>query len=170
MSQLTNPTLKGWYFQSFSPAPISYLVGFGLLIPLAIIGMEKILKGKDAKYKLLLVWVFVTGVMIYFPFELQRRTVEGVHIPLAILAGIGLFSLADKFKKEYWLDIVLGVLVLLSLSSLYTIYTDFQTINKDSFNKGYNYYISKPDVAGIAWLKLHTGDKDVILSNWFTET
>jgi len=162
---LTNPTLMGWHFSLLSPPPVAYLVGFGLLIPFAVIGMEKIYKEKDANYKLLLVWVFVTGVIIYSPFEFQRRMIEGIHIPLAILAGIGLFFVAGKFKK-HWVDVVLSAVVLLSLTSFYTIYIDFSTINKDS-SKGYYYYITKPEAKGIAWLKSHTGGKDVILSNWF---
>lgn len=165
VSQFTNPTLKSWYVQHLSPPPIAYLVGFGLLIPFAIIGMEKVIREKNITYKLLLVWFFVTGVMLYFPFEMQRRTVEGIHTPLAILAGIGLFSFADKFKK-HWLDITIGAIFLLSLSSLYSIYTDFSTIKKDSV-KNYYYYITKPEAKGIGWLKSHTNDNDVILSNWF---
>ena len=43
---------------------------------------------------LLLAWVGVTALVLYAPFALQRRFSLGLHIPLAILAAMGLRRLA----------------------------------------------------------------------------
>ena len=45
---------------------------------------------------LLLAWVGVTAIALYAPFALQRRFSLGLHIPLAILAAMGLARLTKR--------------------------------------------------------------------------
>jgi len=40
---------------------------------------------------LLVAWVSI-GPLIYAPFKLQRRMVEGLHVPLCALATVGLLE------------------------------------------------------------------------------
>lgn len=165
---LTNPVLKSWQVEHFSPSPINYLAGFGLLVPFAVIGAEKFiqLKEKMSGYKLILIWVFATAILIYSPSDFQRRMIEGVHIPIAILATAGIFVIIEGLKKEIRLLILYGSVLVLCLSSFYTISKDFEQIGADN-SANYYYFISKAESDGIKWLKDNTNDSDGILSNWF---
>lgn len=163
---IANPILKSWQVKLISPSPTAYLAGFGLLIPFSIIGMENFIKQNSIKHKFILIWLFVTATMIYAPVEFQRRMIEGIHIPLVILATSGLFTVTERFKKQIQLLILYGTLFILSLSSFYIIFNDLNTIGKDSI-KSYYYYISKPESEGINWLKNNTNQNEGILSNWF---
>lgn len=163
---LTNPVLKSWQVEHFSPSPINYLAGFGFLIPLAIIGAEKFLKENNVCKKLILIWIFSTAIIIYFPSDFQRKMIEGVHIPIAILATAGIFVIVEKSRRELRWLILYGSVIILFLSSLYNISNDFEKIGKDS-KEGYYYYISKSEFEGMRWLKENTNNQDGILANWF---
>jgi hypothetical protein len=163
---IANPILKSWQVKLISSSPTSYLAGFGLLIPFSIIGAENFIKENAIKHKLILIWLFTTAVLLYAPFDFQRRMAEGIHIPLVILTATGLFTVSGRFKQEIRLFIVYGTIFILSLSSFYTIFNDFIVIGKDSI-QSYYYYISKPESEGIKWLKNNTNENDGILSNWF---
>jgi len=163
---IANPILKSWQVKLISPSPTAYLAGFGFLIPFSIIGAEDFIRQNSIKHKFILIWLFVTAVMIYAPLDFQRRMIEGIHIPLVILTTTGLFTVAGRFKKQIRLLILYGTIFILSLSSFYIIFNDLNTIGKDS-SQNYYYYISKSESEGITWLKNNTNESDGILSNWF---
>ena len=165
---LTNPIINVWKAIELSPPPSSYISGFGLLIPFSVIGIEKYIHKDNKSYRLIIVWIFVTLFFLYAPFDKQRRIIEGVHIPLAILSTVGIFQILKKIKKTIRPWVIYVILILLSLSSLYLVINDVNNISKDSIRNNYYYYhISKPEYNGLMWLKEHTNTNDSILTNWF---
>ena len=66
-----------------------YLLGFGLLIPLAAIGARTEGARRDMVV-LLIAWALLQLGLGYAPIGLQRKLLMGVHIPVALLAGLGL--------------------------------------------------------------------------------
>jgi len=89
-----DPILQGWAVQNFtpSPSPIEYLAGYGLMWLLTIPGARRALK-RDRDVDLLLVaWVIASVLLLYAPFPLQRRFSLGLHIPIVLLAMMGLKS------------------------------------------------------------------------------
>jgi hypothetical protein len=154
---------------SISPSPINYLIGFGFLVPLALLGAEKRISSKNPLWKTLIVWIGISMIMVYAPVTFQRRMIEGVHIPIALLASVGVFSLYLKLKKvlgQIANPVLVLFLLLLSATSVYALFTDFATIEKDS-KENYYYYVSKSDYDGLLWIRDNTDSHDVILSNWF---
>jgi len=90
----TNPAFMAWAAQSGSPSPhpIHYLLGYGPLLILALPAMVQLAGKGSVTSALPLIWVIVVAALIYAPLKQQRRMVEGVHIPLSILATMGLYS------------------------------------------------------------------------------
>jgi hypothetical protein len=82
-----------------SPQWWQFVLGYGLLVPLAVWG-SRALRGKDRtsgstdQTWLPVVWAIVGFLLPYLPFSFQRKLVMGLHLPLALLAGIGLVALA----------------------------------------------------------------------------
>jgi hypothetical protein len=164
----TNPVLRSWSTQNIllSPDPVSYIVGFGLLIPLAFIGGENFLKEQSQERKLIIAWFSASFVLPFFPVAFQRRFIEGIHLPLAILAVEGSILLAKKHSKLSE-TIFIGVIIFfVSFSSLGLIIKDIQEINKDS-SSNYYYHLLTGEVAAMQWLKENSRLTDGILSNWF---
>ncbi|PJA90813.1 MAG: hypothetical protein CO135_04035 [Candidatus Levybacteria bacterium CG_4_9_14_3_um_filter_35_16] len=169
-----NPTLKNWKEASLaSPSPEQYLMGFGLLLIFTIFGIEQAFRNKDNELKILLTWIFFTAILIYAPLNPQRRFLEGVHIPISLVAVFGIitiFSYLRKTLKEnagFILPKIAGFLIIiLSLSSFFSIFRDFQTIAKDN-PKDYYYYLNPSEPEAMDLIKKRTNSNDVILSNWF---
>ncbi|MEN8375010.1 MAG: hypothetical protein ABFS34_06120 [Gemmatimonadota bacterium] len=92
-----------------------YLLGFGLLIPLAVIGART--EGAERDMVVLLVaWAFLQLGLGYLPVGLQRKLLMGVHIPVALLAGLGMVRVRLR-RGGLWAAAV--VFVLLSLSNVF---------------------------------------------------
>lgn len=88
----TNPVLGAWSAQnlSLSPAPIHYLLGYGLVGLLAIGGGIYVLRRGDERQAFLVIWALTVPLLVYLPFKLQRRVLMGYQVPLATLAAFGL--------------------------------------------------------------------------------
>ena len=97
----THPMIAVWTEQNLlrSPALYVYLIGMGAPLLLAILGRGAMREepAEDAPPapqvgQFLVLWALVSVLMAYsyplVPFE--RRAVEGIHIPLALLAGAGM--------------------------------------------------------------------------------
>lgn len=83
-----------------------YLLGYGLLWPLFGVGMvgcwrrtragEALPTSFCLAALLLGVWVVVGCALPYLPVPFQRKLVQGLHLPLALGAGVGLAHLLDR--------------------------------------------------------------------------
>lgn len=87
----TDPVLRAWSAQNLvlSPHPLHYAAGYALVGLLAIGGVVHVLRRRDDATVRLAAWAVVIPALLYLPFNLQRRLVEGWQIPLAILAAVG---------------------------------------------------------------------------------
>jgi hypothetical protein len=89
-----DPILQGWSAQNLTPSPPlnEYLLGYGLMWVLALPGGRWALqRGRDVDL-LLVAWAISSAVLLYAPFPLQRRFSLGLHIPIVLLALMGLMQ------------------------------------------------------------------------------
>jgi hypothetical protein len=103
-----NPVLAGWSAQNVTPAPsiLNFALGYGLVGILAILGSWQVFRSGQTTTaeRLLVVWAVVTIGLVYLPFfDLQRRLITGLHIPVCILAALGLlrWSHNRKLRSDY---------------------------------------------------------------------
>ena len=89
-----NPVMRQWSAQNLilSPHPLHYVMGYALVGLLAILGAVYVFRRRDARSGTLrlVAWAVVVPPLLYLPFNLQRRLIEGWQVPLAILASLGL--------------------------------------------------------------------------------
>jgi hypothetical protein len=97
-----NSVMVGWQAQnhSLSPPPPYYILGYGVLLVLALPGAwwawQQRARDKMSRrfswWPLLPLWLLVVAVLLYAPvvYDLQRRFIEGAHVPVAMLATVGL--------------------------------------------------------------------------------
>ncbi|MCB0193958.1 MAG: hypothetical protein KDJ65_18550 [Anaerolineae bacterium] len=99
----TNFAFKAWRDQSltYSPAPIHYILGFGLTLPLAILGLWQCYRRQTPGFSFLMIWVLIVPLLVYFPIPLQRRFLDGYQVPLATLAAFGLVWGVEKFRRNW---------------------------------------------------------------------
>ena len=91
----TQPVLAGWTAQNVTPSPPlwDYLVTFGPALALAVPGAWQAARRRTARDLFLLAWLGVNLLLLYAPVALQRRFVQGLSIPIGLLAVEGLYGL-----------------------------------------------------------------------------
>ena len=96
-----NPTLQAWEQQSIigSPPPLEYLIGYGVALPLALLGVRPLLRKLPWHGWLLAGWMIFVPIAAYGPFPSQRRFLDGFWVALSILAVSLLLILTPKQRK-----------------------------------------------------------------------
>ncbi|MGC8879228.1 MAG: hypothetical protein ACP5R2_08385 [Anaerolineae bacterium] len=100
----TDPVLRSWQEQNLvrSPHPIFYLLGFGLLCPLALVGLLWYFPLRYRQdFSFLILWVLVIPVLLYLPSNLQRRFLDGYQMPLTLMAVYGLIRLLHRIRPAW---------------------------------------------------------------------
>jgi hypothetical protein len=119
------PVFAGWSEQNvtLSPPPEVYLWGYGVLLVLGGIGVAVCARKRDWRVAFPLLWIGLVAVLAYLPWNLQRRFLEGVQVPMALLAGVGLaeglLPLCRRARFRWcWLAMAL-IVALMAMSNLY---------------------------------------------------
>jgi hypothetical protein len=97
------PALAAWNAQNLTPTPplADVVLGYGLVLVLAVAAIAVLKPVKDSGGRLLVVWLFVGLALVFAPIGLQRRMLLGLFFPMAGLAGVTLAALAaaGRWKK-----------------------------------------------------------------------
>jgi hypothetical protein len=88
----SNPAIIAWSAQNLTPSlpPWDYALGYGLVLLLALVGIRVALRRRRETDLFLLAWLGSAVALLYVPFDLQRRFITGLLMPLALLASLGL--------------------------------------------------------------------------------
>ncbi len=88
---VTNPAMSAWASQNITPAPrvLDLFLGYGLVGLLAVLGGGIVVRRRHRGGLALLAWSLGSLALVYAPFDLQRRFLTGLGLPLAMLASIG---------------------------------------------------------------------------------
>ncbi len=112
---ITEPVYATWAAQNriLSPPPLHYLAAYGVPLVLAAFAARDAWREEELGW-LALAWVGVTPFLVYLPFNLQRRLVAGVQVPLCLLAAWGGARLWGAGRR--WL--VVALLATMAATSL----------------------------------------------------
>lgn len=157
-----NPAFAAWSAQNLTPSPPLRLVvsGYGLLMPLAVAGIVWCVRQRCGL--LLVVWMVLGLALLYSPFALQRRFLIGLHIPIAVLAAIGLVRVVWPKVGSERRFLVAGLVTVLVLPS-----TMFILIvsSLGAATAGWPLYMTEGEGQAFAWLRTSTELTDVVLAS-----
>ncbi|MFN2270602.1 MAG: hypothetical protein ACK2US_07195 [Anaerolineae bacterium] len=164
----SDPVYKVWSAQNQipSPPPLHYLAAYGVLLLLAAFAVRDAWRSERPAW-LALAWVGVVPFLVYLPFNLQRRLVEGVQVPLSLLAAWGLEQISN-FKSQIpslrrWL--VMGmVLLVLSLTNVILVAGNTLALRWHSES----IYRDAAEIAAMDWLSERVESDDVALASYET--
>jgi len=176
---LIDPVFRGHStFDMSSPNPVAYLGGFGILVPLAVIGAVVILLGsrfqKKSDWLLPIVWAGVLPLLLYAPVNFQRRMIEGGIVAYGILAVLGMQTIWQILRSFHPTHRVLyrwtvwGGMSAVVLISMLTVVSLFSDDLKRAQHPSYPYVIPKTIGESMTWLDKQASPDDVILSAWAT--
>jgi hypothetical protein len=159
----SDPVYKVWSSQNLilSPHPLHYLAAYGVLLALAAFAVRDAWRSERPVW-LPLAWVGIVPLLIYLPFNLQRRLVEGVQIPLSLLAALGFASFRWQGFRLYVAAAVL--LVALSLTNVLLVGGGCLA----SRGQPAPVYRDAAEVAALDWLAGQVASDDVVLTAYET--
>jgi hypothetical protein len=159
----TNPALRAWSAQNLTPSPPlwDYALSYGVVLLLALAGIVWALRrGRDVEL-LLVVWVVVTMVALYLPIPLQRRLVLGLHLPLAMLAGLGFTRGILPRLRTGRRTVTTGVLVFSALTNTFLLAGAFSA----AMQHDARLYLSVGEAEALAWMREHVPPEAVVLAS-----
>jgi hypothetical protein len=152
--------------QTPSPPPDYYLWSFGVFWPFAFAGAWFALRARNPALGAALAWAAAAFALAYAPFNIQRRFLQGVTIPLAVLAGWGLMRLFEARAAlspglRRWRGALASAFILIaSISTIFFIVG--QTIYMRSRPAKYFYPAGLEEAAG--WLGQHASPGEFALA------
>lgn len=175
--------LRVWSAQSqtLSPNPLHYLLTFAPYLILALLSLFQVGLGDNAR-ALLWAWVIVVALLVYAPLGAQRRFLQGVQVPLSILAAFGLFQVAlPRVARTRWFQNLaqrpnysaagierLLIVVLLLLVSLSSVYQGLSAMALTGVIQPYPLFRPRAEVAAMNFLRAHARENDVVLSSYLS--
>lgn len=128
----------------------------------------------------LLLWPLIVAPLLYTPllFNLQRRMIEGIHVPLSILAAIGLrhgfLPALQRSALAVWVARLgyprhrlgwlagRGTLALTTLSTWYLLVS----LSMAAAGGAGDLHHTQSEVTAVAWLGDHTSPDAIVLSSY----
>ena len=158
---------RAFVSNTLSTKPVLVLLGFGLLLPLAIAGAllsrrSERFTGSDA-LRLLIVWAIVGIAVSYIPVSFQRKLLMGAQIPWALLAGAGLAALTDRLSGDFPKIAVATTVALLMPTNVWFLFRDTSRLQANLSSTPQPPYLTTDEVAAFDWLRAHTDLRDVVL-------
>jgi hypothetical protein len=119
---LKDPHLSIWNMQNItpSPQPLDLILSLSPCLILAVFGIAS--AWQSEKGKVLIFWAAISLVLIFIPWNLQRRFLAGIFMPVSGLAVLGLGSLikllgsSNKIASAMLLLLVLPTNIIVILS------------------------------------------------------
>ncbi len=175
---ITNPIMAGWSAQNITSAPsfLNLLLGYGLIGLLAAAGGWFIARGSkgsgDAQKRgewLILWWAVTTLVLVYLPLDLQRRLINGLHLPLAIMAAIGLSRWLDnsslQMKSRRLITNAVIAIGVLGTIFVWTVPLLGMLSPPTESETTALFFLRQDEIIGFNWLRENATAEDVVLAS-----
>jgi hypothetical protein len=148
--------LRAWSQQNQtpSPPPLDYALGYGLLWIFAFFGARQGWRRKSDWDVLLLVWIGLTLLLLYAPFPLQRRFSLGLHVPIGILAAIGL----TEIVRATW-----PRRALIGMALLTSVFIEL-ALSSGAAARDPRIYLSTNEATALNWLQQNAPTDAVVLA------
>jgi hypothetical protein len=152
-----DPVIVEWSRQWKHQAPgfISLLFGLGLPLALAIYALLRRVFRGIPELTLMAAWLILVVALLYIPnpVNIQRRLVDGLYIPVAFLAAVGIGLLADGLRPRARRRLVMSVVSVSAISTLLVLALAFRfAVGRDPI-----LYIDRGEVDAFSWLSDHLG-------------
>jgi len=163
----TNPVFVSWQLQNriLSPSPIYYVLGYGLVGLLAVLGALRprwLRRAPDATF--LYLWAILVPVGLYVPSNLQRRFLDGYQAPLTLLAVGGLVYLLYGVARR-WRRVILAALAAASLLSNLVLLLGATALVA---SRSPLVFEEQPVLAAMDWLAGHAPRQSLVLGAYHT--
>ena len=178
-----NPIFKAWDVQAatLSPPWPHYLVAYGLMLLFGFLHWWHHPEQRQ-KFAVLWLWILAVALLLYAPLNPQRRFVQGVHVPLAILSTAAFFQIlmppwqqSRPFQKllqrpRYNLPGLnrLTILIFLAFMSLSNVYVLASVSVSSLIQRPDPIFRPADEIEATYWLRKNGGESAVLIGDYET--
>ncbi len=179
----SNEVFRLWDAQAGTPAAPwpHYLVAFGAMLLLAGLFCWK-KPSERPRFMILWMWIFTAALLLYSPLLPQRRFIQGVHVPLAVLAAAGFVQvvLPRWQDSRFWQSLITRpryetaklrrfvIVLFLLFMSFSNIYLWLDVTRIAALTQPDLFFRPVAEVEAAAWLRANVPDTAVILGSYQT--
>ena len=160
---LSNPAMAAWTGQNLTASlpPWDYAASYGLVLLLALGGIVVAARRRQPTDLFLLAWVGSVAVLLYVPFALQRRFITGLHVPLILLATLGLTRFLWPRLRSRSRGLVTGLIIgFTALTNLFVLLVAVTGVAQGRPPL----VMTHDEAAAGTWLADHTAWTDTVLA------
>ncbi len=157
---ISDPVLSLWNSQNITVSPelIDLVISLSPVLFLAGAGAKTAWQQKNGR--ILVIWALASLALVFVPWNLQRRFLTGIYVPLAVLAVYGLIELDRKSRLSLRTGVVL-LFVLVIPTNIIILASGIQAAAKTDqkiYHEGDIY-------SGLNWISENTDPDVLILAN-----
>lgn len=150
---------------TLSPSFYWYVLGYGLLVPLAAVCIWRSIKDKK-DVSLLVCWAAAGFIAAYLPISFQRKLIMGAHIPLSILAAMGVLSLTDRIQVRRRNVLPLILIALMLPTNLRILMRDTKRLaQNNTYVPAHVPYAASEEMDCLSYLKAHGSQSDIVFAH-----
>ncbi len=183
----TNEIIRLWNEQviTYSPNPLHYFLTYGAYLVPALWNLWRARFGEGAEIPhraFLWIWLAVVAILLYAPLNAQRRFVEGVQVPLAILATMALYeTVLPRLAQTRWFQnlarrpnySVAGLRKLLTVLyvgvvSSASVFVLASAVLTTTVLQTYPFFRAREELAAMDWLSQNVSREAVVFSTYYT--
>jgi hypothetical protein len=160
---IQNPILSLWNDQNVTAAPPIWdlIIALSPALLFSYWGVKSVINCSSRFFnKIILLWLFIGGALIYLPLNLQRRFMLGIFIPVVILGVFGLEILEGnrtKLKRILW-----PVLLVISLlTNFYLLFAGYLAVRAHNPKL----VITSSEYSAFQWIEKFTDEESLILAS-----
>jgi hypothetical protein len=157
---LSDPVLSIWNQQNITESPglLDLVISLSPCLILAVLGT---LKGwKSEQGRLIVVWAAVSLILVFIPWNLQRRFLSGIYVPLAGLSVLGIEVIVKKTSIKFQTIVILLFCLILPTNIIVLLSGIRAAAGQDP-----QIFISSSLVDGLDWITDYTERDDIFLAN-----
>lgn len=179
----TNAVFRAWDAQAGTPSfpwP-HYLLAYGLMLVLGLLHWWKRPQQRH-RFAMLWLWVLAVALLLYAPLNPQRRFIQGVHVPLSILATLGFVNVGLPWLagSRAWQALVthprystaglsrLVVVLFLAFMSLSNVYVLASVSTSAVIQQPDPLFRPRAEIVATAWLRQNGRESAVVLGEYET--
>jgi hypothetical protein len=179
----SNEVFRLWDAQAGTPAAPwpHYLVTFGPMLLLAGLFWWK-KPEKRPQFTILWVWILTAALLLYSPLNPQRRFIQGVHVPLALLAAAGFVQvLLPRWQnRRLWQSLIarpryetarlrrLVIMIFLLTMSLSNFYLWLDVTRIAALTQPDLFFRPAAEAEAVGWLRENALDSAIVLGSYQT--
>jgi hypothetical protein len=154
-----NPSFATWAAQNriLSPHPLHYVLGYLLLLVPAVWGAVRAIREREARWLFPVAWVLAVPLLLYVPFNLQRRMIAVMQVPLALLAAVGLQAWLGRRERAK-----VAYVAVAALSNLLLVAGSVGLVSQ----RPPPIYLPGAEIEALQWLNTAAQEDETVLASW----